>query len=75
MLTSDKMVTLSADMRAYLEYEAKRRGIDIAVVYEEEIANRKLFNQEPFSINELKALATGSRPDPRLLEGDEECPF
>ena len=37
MLTSHQMVTLSADMRAYLEYEAERRRVDIAVVYEEEV--------------------------------------
>lgn len=38
MLTTNQMVKLSADMRAYLEYEAARRGVDIATVYEEEAA-------------------------------------
>lgn len=40
MLTGNQMVKLSADMRAYLEDEANRRGIDIATVYEEEVAAR-----------------------------------
>ncbi len=38
MLTCDQMVKLSADMRAYLEYESERRRVDIATVYQEEMA-------------------------------------
>lgn len=40
MLTSSQMVRLSAEMRAYLEEEARRRGVDISTVYEEEVAAR-----------------------------------
>jgi hypothetical protein len=41
MLTSNQIVTLSAGMRAYLEDEANRRGVDIATIYEEEAAAQK----------------------------------
>ena len=38
MLMSNQLVPLSADMRAYLEDEASRRGVDVATVYAEEVA-------------------------------------
>jgi len=41
MLTSNQMVKISPEMRAYLEDEASRRGIDIATVYEEEATARE----------------------------------
>lgn len=40
MLTRDQMITLDADLRAYIEEEASRRGVDIMTVYEEEMAAR-----------------------------------
>jgi hypothetical protein len=40
MLTSNQMVALTADMRAYLEDEASRRGVDVATVYAEEVEAR-----------------------------------
>jgi len=40
MLTSSQMVRLSAEMLAYLEEEARRRGVDISTGYKEEIAAR-----------------------------------
>jgi hypothetical protein len=75
MLTSDKMVALSADMRAYLEYEANRRGIDIELVYNEEKNAQKALDARPFTTEELRTLAAASTPDPRVLEGDEDYPF
>jgi hypothetical protein len=75
MLTSGPASSLSADMCEYLEYEAKRRGVSTDTVLAEEMAARKLFDEEPFTADELEALAATSNPHPRLLEGDEECPF
>lgn len=75
MLTSNRMVQLSADMRAYLKDEADRRGVDVATVYEEEMTSRRQFSQDPFTLDELRLLAATSRPNPRLLESDEKCPF
>ena len=75
MLTSNQMVTLSADMRAYLEYEAARRGVDIATVYEEESAAEKRARASALSREELEVLARESKPASWLLQGDEECPF
>jgi hypothetical protein len=75
MLIGNQMVTLTSEMRAYLEYEAARRGIDISSVYEEEMESQKRVNQHPLTPEELRLLVEKSNPDPRLLEGDEECPF
>lgn len=75
MLTSGPVAPLSADMCEYLAYEAARRGVDATMVWAEEVQSRKLFDEEPFTVVELEALVKTSTPDPRLLEGDEECPF
>ena len=63
------------DMRAYLRFEAQRRGIGINKVREEEMACQKRAREEAFSFEELKALAKASKPNQRILEGDEERPF
>jgi hypothetical protein len=38
MLTANQLAKLTREMREYLEDEAKRRGVDIVTVYEEEVA-------------------------------------
>jgi hypothetical protein len=76
MITYDCMITLSADMQAYLEYEASRRGADIATVYVEELAAERRLREKALKIeSKLNSLATTRQPDPRLFEIHEEYPF
>jgi hypothetical protein len=62
-------------MLAYLQYEAERRGIPIEDVYDEELEHQRLARGNAFSAEELAKLVASSKPNPRLLEGEEECPF
>ena len=65
----------NADMTAYLQYEANRRGIDIKEVQKEELAAQKIARKQAFSVKELEALAKASKQVGELAEGNEEYPF
>ena len=72
ILTPDCMVTLDADMRAYLEYEADRRKTDVWTVYLEEMAAERSIRAKALNSEKLKVLARDSKPDPRhLIAGDD----
>lgn len=75
LIIGDQPIELSPDMSAYLEYEAKRRGISVEDVYKEEVHFRALAERNAPTREELRALARTSKPDPRLLEGDQRYPF
>ena len=66
---------MDADTLEYYEYEAARRNVSVDDVHREEVAARKWLDENQLTNAELKLLADSSRPDPRLLEIDEECPF
>jgi hypothetical protein len=68
-------VFLDDDLIQYLKYEAERRRMTVEEIYQEEMACQQLAEKQAFTRAELKALAEASHPDPRLLEGEEECPF
>jgi hypothetical protein len=63
------------DLAEYCRYEGARRGVAPEVVYREEMEARAWLAANPITNEELMRLAAASNPDPRLLEGDEECPF
>ncbi|MGW8255903.1 MAG: hypothetical protein ACWGMZ_00305 [Thermoguttaceae bacterium] len=65
----------SPEFAAYLQAEAEQRECDIAIVYQEEMEAQKYIDDNPLTIEELDDLVATSNPNPRLLEGDEECPF
>ena len=75
MLTHDRMILLTADMRACLEWESQQRGIGIAELCEEELYYRRLARQKALSREELKMLVETSTGNERLSEDDEESPF
>jgi hypothetical protein len=74
IITSGCMITLDADMRAYLEYEADRRRTDIWTIYLEEVAAEKRARAKALSREELKNIARDCTPDPRHLVVDDD-PF
>jgi hypothetical protein len=74
MLTSGPVAPLSADMCEYLAYEANRRGVEIAIVYAEELAAEERARQKALSREELKSIARNCAPDPRHLVADDD-PF
>ncbi len=75
MLIEGYSIFLDDDMMAYLRYEAMRRGISVEQAYRDEIFYQRKAKEETLSPEELKALVAATQPDPRLLQGDEECPF
>jgi len=75
VLPSGRSVLTSEDMLAYLQYEAKRRGVSIEELYDEETEHQRLARGNAFSAEELAKLVASSKPNQRLLEGEEECPF
>jgi len=63
------------DLIACLQYEAQRRGITLQEAYREEMDGQERARRGAFTPEEFQRLIETSQPDPRLLEGDEECPF
>ncbi len=75
MLTSEQMVTLTPDVRAYLEAEAARRGVDVATVYEEEVAAQAELAKITPTNAKLKELATKNPPSPEWFAREEDDLF
>ena len=75
MLDTERPNILDPSLFAYLQYEAERRGITIREAYREEMEGQDRARREAFTPQELQRLVETSQPDPRLLDGDEECPF
>jgi hypothetical protein len=69
------MTVFPEGMEDYIEDEASRRGVAKSVVYKEELASQERARKQAFTRPELERLAAKSKPNPRLLEGDEDCPF
>ena len=53
----------------------KRLLVDYDMFVREEAAGQERARRSAFTPQEIQRLVETSQPDPRLLEGDEECPF
>lgn len=60
-LINGSVAEISADEWAYIIYEADRRGCDYATVYQDEIDSRRQLDSDPFTMDELTALAESSQ--------------
>ena len=63
------------EMAVYCQFEGSRRGVAPEVIYREEVAARAWLAANELTHEELTRLAAASDPNPRIIEGDEECPF
>jgi len=75
LLIDDRVVIVSHDMMEYLQLEAERRGITVQEAYREEQHSNAVAERNALTPGELRTLVRISKPNARLLEGDEECPF
>jgi hypothetical protein len=69
------MGLFDTDLAEYCVYEGQRRGVPPETIYREEMEARAWLAANTPPNEELMRLADASSPDPRRLEGDEECPF
>jgi hypothetical protein len=67
--------SIDPSLLEYLRYESTRRNISIEQAYREEMEGQERAKKNALTHDQLRKIAAKSTPDPRLLEGDEECPF